>query len=462
MSDGRFKIGWCLMFLCLAAFFAPQGLRAESTNRLVWHRNSQTVDADISSWDVLQVMQDVSVATGWKVFLDPEAIHPVSAKFSGLPVGEALHAMLGNLNFVVVPQSNAPSQLYVYRSARQQATQLVMPVRKKAEPIPNQLVVVLKPGSKTKIEDLARQLNAKIIGRMDAQNTYLLQFDDPAATQLAREQLAANPDVAAVDNNYPIDPPPVVAGSASSTPDLKLNPATNSNCQLVVGLIDTPVQSLGTNMDAFVKPQIRVAGDAAIPTDQITHGTAMAQTILDSIATKTGGSTSVRILPVDVYGSGESTSTFNVANGIVQAVNNGANIINLSLGGTGDSTVLQGVIDQVVKQGIPVYAAAGNSPVTTPTYPAAYPGVIAVTATDNTGQIASYANRGSFIDIAAPGDNVVGFNGQNYMVEGTSTATAFVSGAAAGLADANHDCASQAQTLLQQNLPKSSILKTTP
>lgn len=451
-----------MTLLCLGAVITPVVRGAGTTNYLAWHRGTQTVDADISTWDVLQVMQGVSAATGWNVYLDPEAIRPVSAKFSGLPVGEALHALLENLNFVVVPQSNAPSQLYVYRTARRQATQLVVPVHKKAEPIPNQLVVVLKPGSKTKIEDLARQLGAKIIGRMDAQNAYLLEFTDAAATDAARQQLLANPDVAAVDYNYPVESPPVAAGIASSTPDLKLNPATNSNCQLVIGLIDTPVQSLGSNLNAFMKSQIRVAGDAQIPTDQITHGTAMAQTILDSIGSKTGGSTSVQILPVDVYGSGESTSTFNVANGIVQAVNNGANIINLSLGSTGDSSVLQGVINSVIKQGIPIYAAAGNSPVTTPTYPAAYPGVIAVTATDNTGKIASYANRGSFIDIAAPGDNVVGFNGQSFMVEGTSTATAFVSGAAAGLADANHACADKAQGLLQQNMPKSSILKSTP
>jgi len=45
-----------------------------------------------------------------------------------------------------------------------------------------------------------------------------------------------------------------------------------------------------------------------------------------------------------------------------------------------------------------------NEPVTTPTYPAAYPGVVAVTATDSTGQIASYANRGSFVDLAISGD----------------------------------------------------------
>jgi thermitase len=155
---------------------------------------------------------------------------------------------------------------------------------------------------------------------------------------------------------------------------------------------------------------------------------------------------------VDVYGPSETTSTFNVAQGVALAINGGANIINMSLGSTGDSSVLRDIIAQGEQQGIAFYAAAGNTPVTTATYPAAYPGVIAVTASGDNGQLASYANHGSFVQMMAPGDNVVGFDGQSYLVEGTSTATAFASGMAAGLADANHDCADQASSLLKQSL----------
>jgi hypothetical protein len=440
---------------------APRGC-AETPNTLVWHWQQNRVDADITSWDLRLLLEHVATATGWRIYLDPAAAHTVSAKFKNLPVGEALHSMLGNVNFVVIPQTNGPSRLYVFRTSQRQATSLIAPIVKTAQPVPNELVVTLKPNSKTKIEDLARAYNAKIIGRMDSQNAYLLQFADDAATQLARQQLALNPDVASVDNNYPIDAPPTPVSADNSLPNLTLNPKTNDgNCQLVVGLIDTAVQPLPANMNSFLLPQINVTGDAQPPANQLTHGTAMATTIIDSIA-KTEGSTSVKIQPVNVYGGSETTTSFDVASGIIQAVNHGANIINLSLGGTGDSQVLHNAIIQVAQQGIPIYAAAGNEPVTTPTYPAAYPEVISVTATDNTGHIASYANRGSFIDMTAPGDNVVGFNGQSYLVEGTSTSTAFATGAAAGLADASHVCADQAEGLLQRSLPHAAILKTTP
>jgi hypothetical protein len=427
---------------------------------LNWNQRQGRVDADISSWDTLQLLEHVAAATGWQVYLDPGAVHNISAKFKDLPTGEALHNLLGNVNFVVLPQTNGASQLYVFRTTRQQATRQIRAPARKAQPIPNQLIVTLKPNSKTKIEDLAKLLGAKVIGRMDKQNAYLLQFDNEAATQAVREQLAANPEVQSVDVNYPVDRPPQMQVAASGSPELDLKPKANDgNCNLVVGLIDTPLQPLATNLSQFIQPAIHVAGDVQLDPGQLTHGTAMAETILDAINAKTGGSTSVKILPVDVYGNNEMTSTFDVANGIVQAVNNGANIINLSLGSTGDSTFLHNTIKAVAKQGIPLYAAAGNEPVTTPTYPAAYPEVVSVTASDRSGQIAPYANRGSFIDMMVNGDNVVGYNGLSYLVQGTSTSTAFASGMAAGLADSAHACADQAQSLLQKSLKPANILK---
>src|SRR5581483_11302464 len=156
-----------------------------------------------------------------------------------------------------------------------------------------------------------------------------------------------------------------------------------------------------------------------------------------------------KILPVNVFGNNETTTTFDIASGVQQAVNGGATMLNMSLGSTGDSQVLRNVIAQAAQLGIPIFAAAGNEPVTTPTYPAAYPGVTAVTASDPSGQLASYANRGSFVKMIAPGDNVVAYGGQNYLVEGTSTSTAIVSGMAAGLADSSHLCADQAPSLLK-------------
>jgi Subtilase family len=100
--------------------------------------------------------------------------------------------------------------------------------------------------------------------------------------------------------------------------------APDSNQHLVVGLIDTSVQSLGKNLDAFIKPQLQAATQQTTPQpNQLNHGTAMAETILEAVQKQTGGTTSVSILPVDVYGGAETTTTFDVANGIKMAIDNG-------------------------------------------------------------------------------------------------------------------------------------------
>jgi hypothetical protein len=430
---------------------------------LVWHKQQDQVDADIKTWDMRELLENVAASTGWHIYLDPGAIRPVSAKFKALPSNQALQALLGGLNYLIIPQTNGVTELYVFRSSRGQATRLIAPVAKKAQPIANELVVTLKPGSKTKIDDLAKALGAKVIGRMDSQNTYLLQFDDQASTDAARTELASNPDVASIDYNYPVDPPPAADLADASGPNLKINPVTNSgNCQLVIGLIDTPVQmqSLSPNITPFLDPPISVAGPNSIPPTTPTHGTFMVNNIYDALAaTSSNGSSPVKILSVDVYGNSPTTTTFDVANGIVQAVNNGANILNMSLGSTGDSQLLQNVINQASQQGVTMFAAAGNTPVTTPTYPAAYSGVVAVTASGPNGGIASYANRGSFVQVIAPGDNVVPFDGENYLVEGTSTATAIVSGTAAALTANAGDCANQAAALLEKSANPSGPIK---
>ncbi len=458
----------CLLLLLFLAGAATAN--TTQTNSFVYHRDDGHMDADIKSGNLISLLENVSAATGWHVFLDPGASHVVSAKFTDLPTGQALHMLLGNVNFVVVPQTNGPSRLYVFRTTQGQATRRIMATVKATRPIPHQLIVTIKPGSKTKIEDIARIYGAKIIGQLN--NSYLLQFPDDASTLAAQSGLANNPDVS-VDYNYPVEKPPAVqqAQSSSPSPNLQLKPPANGNCQLVVGLIDTAIQPPSSSFSNIVMAPVSVVGNYTPDPSTLTHGTAMMDTVAktlytyakgQTLASSAGGkssgsinttpSTSVKILPVDVYGPSETTSTFNVAQGVALAINGGANIINMSLGSTGDTSVLRDIIAQGEQQGIAFYAAAGNTPVTTATYPAAYPGVVAVTASGNDGQLASYANHGSFVQMMAPGDNVVGFDGQNYLVEGTSTATAFASGMAAGLADANHDCADQASSLLKQSL----------
>ncbi|AWL37470.1 MULTISPECIES: type VII secretion-associated serine protease mycosin [Streptomyces] len=141
-----------------------------------------------------------------------------------------------------------------------------------------------------------------------------------------------------------------------------------------------------------------------------------------------------------------------LADGIRWAADQGADVINLSLGDDSESAHPDPGEDAAVQyalgKGVSVVASAGNSgdKGDRPSYPAAYPGVIAVTAVDKYGTHAAFSTRRWYATVSAPGVDIVVANpDQHYYIEwGTSAASAFVSGAVA-LVRAAHPGLSPAQ-----------------
>jgi hypothetical protein len=414
--------------LMASAASAPPPAKPEA---LTWQKSPERITADIQKWPLRQVLQKVAEKSGWRVYVEPGIDFEVSTRFKEVKTGEALRLLLGRLNYALVPVTNGPSRLLVFRTSRENATLMVRGNAEHGGRVPNELLVRLKTGAE--IDQLAKKLGAKVTGRLDGQGRYRLEFEDDEATQAARKALSESSDVESVDDNYYVDRPPdpqQAFGTTIPPVSLQLRPPSGDG-RVIVGLIDTGMQSLGGNLDQFILKSISVAGQSNPDPSAPAHGSSMAETILRSLQEITKGSTSVQILPVDVYGPNASTTTFDVAAGVVAAVNGGATVINLSLGSSSDAPFLKALMQEVVARDIIVFAAAGNEPVTTPFYPAAYPDVLAVTANDR-GQIADYANRGSFVSLAAPGTSVVYFNGKPFYVVGTSAASAFASGIAAG------------------------------
>jgi thermitase len=448
---------WAAILVVCVAFVFSAGAQ---TNSIIWHKAADRVDADVRGLSLSNLLEQITSQTGWRVYVEPGTSHRASTKFSNLRPGDALRMLFGDLNFALVPQTNAAPHLYVFTTRMENATQLVR-VSKRAVPrhIPDELLVKLKPGAN--IDALAKAIGAKVIGRDDKLGIYRLQFADAAATDDALGQLKNNPDVEDVDYNYVYDPPPppqALDNAPMGPVSLTLDPSTpNDPCSPVVGLIDTGVQSLGSQLDPFMLKPVSVVDNANVSPTAITHGTAMAQTILRGVSQQNNGTGSgggkVRILPVNVYGSGETTTTWDVARGVQAAVDNGATMLNMSLGGTTDSAVLDDILQQAMARGIPVFAAAGNQSGTTPTYPAALPGVNAVTALGAPGQLASYADYGNFVDMALPGASVVYLGSQAYVVQGTSASTAYASGVAAGVKGINCTPWTQIQSAMQKRFP---------
>lgn len=160
------------------------------------------------------------------------------------------------------------------------------------------------------------------------------------------------------------------------------------------------------------------------------------------------------LLPIRVLDENGRGNTFLLAYAIEWAAEHGAQVINLSLGTDANSRILQDVIAEVIEQGVVVVAAAGNRGLDMLQYPAAYPGVIGVTAVDGENHKASFANYGAqLVDLAAPGvgimSTMISAEGPGYAAwSGTSMSAAFVSGAAALVLDQDSDLAATRSVVL--------------
>ena len=175
---------------------------------------------------------------------------------------------------------------------------------------------------------------------------------------------------------------------------------------IVVAVIDTGVSRVEDLKNTNFVKGYDFVNDREDASDDNGHGTHVAGTIAQSTNNNfgvAGVAYEASIMPLKVLsGSGGGTIS-DIAEAIIFAADNGANVINMSLGGGGESKLMQEAIDYAYKKGVVIVAAAGNSNRNAAFYPARYPKVIAVSATSATGEKAPYSNYGAGVDVAAPG-----------------------------------------------------------
>ncbi len=160
----------------------------------------------------------------------------------------------------------------------------------------------------------------------------------------------------------------------------------------------------------YVKPYDFVGNDAHANDDH-GHGTHVTGTIAqvtNNGVGVAGVARNVRIMPLKVLSGSGSGSVAGIADAIRYAADNGAKVINMSLGGPFPSKVLKNAVAYAHKKGVTIICAAGNDGRNKTGYPAAYPGAVAVASTQADEATAFYSNYGKDIDIAAPGGNTRG------------------------------------------------------
>jgi thermitase len=167
------------------------------------------------------------------------------------------------------------------------------------------------------------------------------------------------------------------------------------------------------------------------------HGTAMASLIAGNVGGAQGVAPATTILDVRIADATGVSDSFMLAKGIETAVNRGAQIINISMGSYGDSSLVAQAVLAAQQQGVLIVASAGNEQASSKDWPAAYSGVISVSGVDAKGQLAYFSNSGN-PTIAAPAVGIPSAyfqDGKPYLAQGdgTSQAAALVSGAAATL-----------------------------
>ena len=175
---------------------------------------------------------------------------------------------------------------------------------------------------------------------------------------------------------------------------------------MTVAVIDTGVTQVpDLQQTKFVKGYDFV-NDKEEAYDDNGHGTHVAGTIAQSTNNNygvAGVAYEANIMPLKVLSAYGGGTIADIAEAIRFAADNGADVINLSLGGAGESQVLEEAVNYAYNKGVVVVAAAGNENRNSASYPARYPHVISVAATGPSGEKAPYSNFGAGVDISAPG-----------------------------------------------------------
>ncbi|MCL4859000.1 MAG: S8 family serine peptidase [Caldilineaceae bacterium] len=326
--------------------------------------------------------------------------------------------------------------------------------------VPRQVVIKLNADSGAAIEDINGNYGTSTLQMLlGSGGIYLLQTPSNTTVEALVRRMQSDSRLAYAEPNFYGEAPegggrgkwawagstPSPTGSQYAATMLRLDEAhaISRGANMVVAVLDTGVQLDHPLLaDRWTEARYDFVDDDPIPDEAFAlldrngdgivdesagHGTHVAA-IVTLVAPE------ARIMPVRVLDARGRGNVFLITEAVRFAAENGAHVINLSLGTTRPSQLLGETIEVIVNEhNVSVVAAAGNLNTNEQQYPAAGNGVLAVTAINQNQRRASFANYGPWVDLAAPGVDIYSafpVNGYAFW-SGTSMATPFVAGQAA-------------------------------
>lgn len=308
--------------------------------------------------------------------------------------------------------------------------------------VSGELLVQVRAGAaRDALDGEFKRLNATAAQEIPGIKVKRIRIND-ANRDKVKAALARNPQVTFVEDNFLaqglLTPSDTTYPSQWHLPKI----AAPQGWDLSTGAAGVPIAIIDSGIDADhpdlaakLLPGYNFLNGTTVTDDLFGHGTAVAGSA-GAIGNNALGVAGVAwdnpLMPMVVLDTSNYATYANIASAIIRAVDQGAKVLNISIGGSSPSITLQSAVNYAWSKGAVIVSSAANYSVSTPYYPAACENVLAISATDRYDALSSFSNFGSWIDLAAPGSTIYTTNrGGGY---GAWNGTSFSSPIVAGLA----------------------------
>jgi thermitase len=386
--------------------------------------------------------------SGVDVRIDPQVRGYVTAQVKDADVQDVLDELLGKFGYVLIwnviegPLGPLPklSEVQVFFPGNKQKIQPLLGTNANYEVasgpsggtefVSDEILIGFKAGTRRdEVDLLLGQIGGTVIDSIPGLGIYRIRLTPGANVPALVQQLINNPVVAEVEPNYIVDAPTPVGGKevAANSGAVSVPSPRKGVAPLAIldsGLMAT--EDLGKNIVGRY--------DALNPnqplSDTLGHGTQMALIASGAVSPDADEpKDGLPLIAVRAFDDNGRASNFGLMRSLDYAIDHGARVVNMSWGTEENSDFLASAVSYAQSKGVILVAAAGNEPTQKSQYPAAYSGVVAVSALDASGELWKSSNYGDFVSVAAPGyaSFSVGYKGPPGSYEGTSISSAYVS-----------------------------------